>query len=825
MPVRHGRERPVSTTVMDSLQLRSDQLCAQFADTDLPPSTADVEPLEAVAGQQRVQEAIAFGLRVQADGYNIAVSGPPGAGKNMAVRQLVNEAAAGNAPVSDWCYLYSFRDPYRPRAVALPSGLGDDLQRDLAELVEACRTEVPRAFESESYQERRSQTLQPVGTERGEILEAMQRTADQFGYLVNVTQMGFVAMPKDRDGQPLTPEVIQSLPPEMQASIEQGGKTVQETVGATVRQLRKLDQRAQQALAALDKDVTRFVVGPILDDLREKYAPHGLAEHFDAVETDIIANVDGLRRRPEAQADGVPPQPLAQITEQREQLLKRYTVNLFFTHGDEPATAAPVVVEGQPTYHNLFGRLDFEPRAGALTTDSTLIRPGAVHHANGGYLVLQVQDVLTDPRTWLKLKRSLKCKEARVEDVGAGSTPIPTVNVIPEAIPLDLKVVLVGSPMAFAFLDAMDPDFPALFKIRAEFEPDTPVDAESLAAYTGFVCHAVRHRGLRHLTRDALKEVLRFGARLAGRQDRLSTRLGAIEDLCGEADQLAADEGHDTVTAAHVRAAVAGKRRRSGLVADRLRRMIAEGTLHVETSGAVVGQVNGLAVYQLSSHAFGTPTRITCRIGLGRRGVVAIDREVERSGAIHSKGVLVLSGYLMGVFGRERPLAFTASITFEQSYDEVEGDSASSAELYAILTSLAGVPIRQDIAVTGSVDQFGNIQPVGGVTEKVEGFYDVCCEVGLTGSQGVMMPASNVVNLTLRDDVVQAVDDGRFHIWQVSGIEEGLELLTGRPAGSLRDDGTYPEDTIFRDVADALDEMQRLAAAGNDGAHGPPVLS
>ena len=634
--------------------------------------------------------------------------------------------------------------------------------------------------------------------------------------------MGFVATPSGQDGRPLSPETLSSLPTDLQEAIQHRGESVQEIVAATVRQLRQIDVRAREAVAALDTEVGRFVIGPVVEELRTAYGKLGLSEHCDAVEADILTNLDHYRRFTEEAMAKMPPQGLTQVTEEREQLLKRYAVNLLVTHGDQPSAHAPVVVERQPTYANLFGRLNYQARFGSLTTDFTLIRPGAVRMANGGYLILQAPDVLTEARSWLKLKRCLKSKEVRVEDIAEGMAPLPTVNLIPEAIPLDLKVILIGPPLLFALLDALDPDFSLLFKVQAEFEPDTDWNETRIAAYASYVRRTVDRCGLRHFANDALVELLRYGTRLAGRQDRVSTRYGAVSDLCEEANQIAAEEGAAQVQARHVLAALAGQERRSGLVPDRLRRMIAEGTLHVETSGAVVGQVNGLAVYQIDRRAFGTQTRITCRVGLGRRGVVHIEREVERSGAIHTKGVLVLSGYLAGTFGRQRPLAFTASITFEQSYDEVDGDSASSAELYAILASLARVPIRQDIAVTGSVDQFGNIQPVGGVTEKVEGFFDVCREIGLTGSQGVIISATNVINLTLRDDVAQAVAEGRFHLWAISRVEEGLELLTGVPAGAPAEDGAYPEGTFFHKVAAALDEMVKLGAPplSTDGRDG-----
>ncbi len=804
---------------MTARLLRPDEFRARLPLQELPASTRDIPPLERVTGQQRALEAISFGLDIAAEGYNITVSGPSSSGRDTAVRLVLAEHAPSRPPAPDWCYLYNFADPYRPRASSLPSGLGDDLQRDLGRLVDACRTEIPRAFDGESYQERSASVLEPIGRARDKALEEMQRIASQQGFAVNITPMGFVAVPVGQDGRPLAPEVLSSLPAELRDSIEARGNVVQEAVAGTVRELRKFDSQARDAIAALDKEVTRFVVGHILDELRQAYGQYGLADHFDAVENDILVNLDQYKRFTQLMLQQLPPHLVAQAAEERDLLLRRYTVNLFVTHGDKPPDGAPVVEERNPTYFNLFGRIDYQARYGSLTTDFTQVRPGAVHMANGGYLVLQLEELLTDARAWLMLKRALKSREVRVEGVGDLMLPMPTINLVPGAIPLDVKVILIGQPSTVALLEMLDPDFPELFKIRAEFEPDTQVDTATLASYAAFVRRTTDTCSLRPFSGAALAEVVHYGNRLVGRQDRLTTRYGAIADLCQEANEVAAARSAAEVDAADVLAAIAGKRRRSSLIPDRLRRMIAEGTLHVETSGAVAGQVNGLAVYQVGSHAFGTPVRISCRTGLGRRGVVAIEREVERSGAIHSKGVLVLGGYLTGTFGRRRPLTFTASLTFEQSYDEVEGDSASSAELYAILTAIAGAPIRQDVAVTGSVDQFGRIQAVGGVTEKVEGFYDVCLEIGLTGTQGVIIPDSNTVNLTLRPDIVQAAEAGRFHIWAVSTVEDGLEILTGIPAGYIQSDGSYPEATLFRRVVDSLEELHHLAAQAADEPH------
>lgn len=794
----------------DALELRPDDLRAQYSDHLIPASTEGIEPLARVAGQERALEAITFGLTVDADGYNIAVAGPRSSGRSTAVRVLVHEAAEGRPPVQDWCYLYNFDDPYRPRAVPLAPATGDDLKRDLSRFVDHLRDELPTVFDDESYDQRRTQALQGVMQEREQIVESLQGEAAQQGFLISLTPSGFVTVPRGQDGQPIPPEAFQQLPEAVRSQMEDGAREIQESANRAVRELRRLEGRAREAVEELDREAARFVTEPLLEELREKYSQPELQAHFAAIDRDVLEAIDTLKSaetRGESPGPPLTPTPLS-AGDPREAVFRRYEVNLFVTHGDEPPEHAPIVDEQQPTFHNLFGRLDYRQRFGSMTTDFTLIRPGALHHANGGYLVLQAEDLLSDPRSWLKLKRSLRNKQARVEDIGEIVTPLPVVNLIPEPIPLDLKVILVGSPMTIGLLQSADPGFSDLFKIRAEFEPDTELDEQAIRSYVAFVRRACDECELRQFDHGALVEVLRYGNRLAGRQDRLSARYGAVQDLCEEANQRAVLEGDPVVTGTHVRDALAAIRRRSDLVPDRLRRAIAEGSLHIETRGEVVGQVNGLAVFGIGDHLFGTPSRITCRTGAGTQGVINIEREVERSGAIHTKGVLVLNGFLIGTFGVAHPLSFSASLTFEQSYSEVDGDSASSAELYAILTSLAGLAIRQDVAVTGSVDQFGNIQPVGGVTEKVEGFFDVCAEAGLTGTQGVMMPHANRNSLTLREDVVRAVEEGRFHLWAIKRVEEGLELLSGVEAGAAGPAGTYPEGTVFRRVTDALAAMR-----------------
>ena len=770
---------------------------------------------------------------MERSGYNIVVSGPPSSGRSALVRLHVEQAAAAKAPAPDWCYVYNFDEAYRPRAVPLPPGLGDDLQRDLEEFVETVREDLPQAFETDDYAQRLQRAIEPIGKRREAVLEALNKTAEESGFLVNLTPSGLASAPRGSDGQPMAPEAVAQLPEEAQRQIEERAKAVQEAASVAIRELRRLEREAREATHETHKEAARFVTGPLVEELRAKYDHAELRGHFQAIGKDVEENVDRLRQagpEPDAQA----PVPGGPAGDARDEIFKRYGVNLFVTRGDEPQNGAPIVEERQPTFYNLFGRLDYQARFGSLSTDFTLIRPGAVHRAIGGYLILQIEDLFQDPRSWLKLKRTLKSAELRVEDIGDFGPALPTVNLMPQPIPADdLTVVLIGPPGAFAILDATDPDFGTLFKIRAEFEPDIPNAPEAIRSYSEFVCKAVGDCELRHFDQDALREILRQGSRLAGRQDRLTARFGAIQDLCEEADQFAENDGANTITGGHVRQALAAQTRRAGLVPDRMRKMITDGALRIETTGARVGQVNGLAVYQVGGRGFGTPTRITCRTGAGTAGVVNIERQVERSGAIHSKGVLVLSGFLMGTFGGTRPLSFSASVTFEQSYDEVDGDSASSAELYAILTALADVPIRQDIAVTGSVDQFGNIQPVGGVTEKIEGFFDVCRARGLTGDQGVIIPSTNTVNLLLKNEIVDAVDAGQFHIWSVARIEQGLELLTGLQAGQRDDAGAYPAGSILHRVSEALERMRpavgvavkRSQGAGDADAGADPTAA
>jgi predicted ATP-dependent protease len=770
-----------------------------------PQLPVEAGTLTGIAGQQRAREAIEFGLRMTSAGYNIVVAGIPASGRNDLVRELVDAAARRQPTPPDWVYIHNFVEPRRPKVLSVPPGAAVGLSEKVESLIQSCRQALPAAFADESYEQRLQQALAASNLARKSALDALQEQAQALGVAVNATPLGLIPVPLFPDGHAVSGEEFAAMSEAERKPIEDRIGRVQEQIAATLRTLRHLESEDRVRILQVDRDVTRAVIGPAADELREHFGDLGLSEHINAIESDIVHNIDAFKR---VAAAGVTPLP-QQLAEEQERLLHRYRANLFVAQPNGQQGGAPVVDERDPSYRNLFGVLEFENRFGTLVTDFTHIRSGAIHLANGGFLILQLPELLADPRSWIRLKQSLKTGAVRPEEVGE-QLGMTVIGLAPMPVPLALKVILVGPPLLYALLDAFDPDFDALFKVRAQFEPDSDTNSQSIATYAAFVQVNAERAGLKPFESSAVEELIRFGSRLAGRQDRLSTRLGLVADLCAEANQFAIDAGAGQVTAGHVAAAAAARDRRAGLVPDRIRKLIAERTLHVETKGRVVGQVNGLAVFVTGDHSFGLPMRITCRTGAGQQGVVDIERETERSGSIHTKGVLVLNGYLTGTFGRERSLAFNASLTFEQSYDEVEGDSASSAELYSILTSLADVPVRQDVAVTGSVDQFGNIQAVGGVTEKVEGFFDVCREIGLTGTEGVVLPASNVRNLVLRNDVIEAVERGEFHLWAVEHVEEGLEILTGLPARSQP--GQVLGSSVFERVEAALDQMRKAAA-------------
>jgi lon-related putative ATP-dependent protease len=801
----------------EALALSPEELRRRVDPAALPfRTTAEVEPLTGTIGQPRALAAIDFGLGIGAPGYNLFVAGEPGSGRTGTLRDYLERLARDRPPPDDWVYVHNFAAPDRPNAIRLPAGRGAELQRDMADFLESARREIPRAFESEDYERRRREILEEVGARRDALNEELQAFASERGFALETTPAGIVSVPMSR-GRPLTPDEFARLSAAAREEVERRGKEIHERVAQVVRRLRQLEKEAADRVRLLDRDVAQFAVGPLFHELRERYA--GLDEvlqYLADVEDDLPDHLAAFRGTQDELPAFLGGLSLADRTEQ----LTRYRVNVFVGNG--APTGAPVVVERNPTYYNLLGRIDYRASFGTMVTDFHQIRTGALGRANGGFLVLQALDVLRNPFAWDALKRALLTREVRIENLGEQLSAFPTVSLRPEPIPLDLKVVLIGSSFLYHLLYSLDEDFRELFKVKVDFAPHMDWSDEHVTNYAAFISRRVREHGLLHFDSGAVARVVEHGARLRESQRKLSARLIEIADVVSEASYLAGRAGREAVAAEDVTGAIADREYRSNLLEERIQELMAEGTIRIDVEGERVGQVNGLSVLDLGDYAFGKPTRVSARVSLGRGAVTSIEREIELSGPIHSKGFLILSGYLAAQYAQEFPLALSATLTFEQAYEGVEGDSASSTELYALLSALADVPLRQELAVTGSVDQNGHVQAVGGVTTKIEGFFATCRAKGLTGRQGVIVPRANVANLMLPDEVVEAVAAGRFHVFAVETIDEGLELLTGRPAGVRGPDGAFPEgslhDLVERRLRAYADRLREFGAGENGGA-------
>ncbi|MER3410077.1 MAG: ATP-dependent protease [Thermoleophilia bacterium] len=766
------------TPLRSSLALSPETLRRRADPASFPfRTTEEVEPLVGTVGQPRALDAIDFGLQVATAGYNIFAAGLPGSGRATTIRDYLERASVRRPPADDWVYVHNFRDADRPNAIRLPPGRGQELARDMDEFVQAARRELARAFESEDYDRRQREIVAAVQRRRDALVQELKAFAADRGFALELTPAGVVTSPV-RGGRPLTREEFAALPPEERQRIAQANEEIQEQTAGFLRRLHQLEKEAQGELRELEREVARFATGRLFRELHEKYADNAeVIAYLEQVEQDVLERVGELRAPEE---EGLPVF-LAML--RRPSDLARYRVNVLVDNGG--ARGAPVVVETNPTYYNLVGRIEYRPSFGTMVTDFREIKAGALHRANGGFLLLDALEVLRHPFAWEALKRALRDGHVRIENLGEEWSAVPTATLRPEPIPLDVKVCLIGQPLLYHFLYAVDEDFRELFKVKADFSPEMEWSDEHLQSYAAFVSRWVRAAGLRHFDREAVARLVEHGARLREDQGKLSTRLLDISDIVSEASFWAGLAGRQVVTGKDVERAIEKREYRSSLLEERVQELIAEGTIRIDTDGARVGQVNGLSILDLGDYTFGRPSRVSARVSIGRGGVQSIEREIELSGPIHSKGVLILSGYLAGQYAQETPLALAATLTFEQSYDEVEGDSASSTELYALLSALSGLPLDQGMAVTGSVDQYGQVQAVGGVTRKVEGFYATCKAKGLTGRQGVVVPAANVRHLMLDEEVVEAVREGRFHVWAVSTVDEGIELLTGRPASEV----------------------------------------
>jgi lon-related putative ATP-dependent protease len=769
-------------------------------------TSQEMQTLETIIGQERAVRSLKFGLDISQLGFNIFVSGLSGTGKTTTVERFVEEVAQDKPVPDDWCYVINFRDPYRPRALRLPPGRARQFQADMKSLVDRARKEMRIAFESEEYGAKRQEVVRSFEQQREQILAQVDETAQRQGFFIQATPIGLLTVPI-KDGKPLADEEFMALDRRDKEEISEKREALQAEVAAAMRQAKGVERGIEEALAKLDQEVALFAVGHLIQDLLEKYQDlQEVVTHLGQVQEDMLANLAQFRTPPEAQQEVPAPFPGA-----RDVPLRKYEVNLLVDNSK--LEGAPVIIELNPTHDNLTGRVEQEARFGALVTDFTLIREGCLHRANGGYLVVPVDELLRNPLAWDSLKRALRNKQIVIEDVAERLGFFATRSLRPEPILLDVKVILIGQPELYYALRAFDEDFSELFKVRADFDSQMDRTAEHIQEYAAFVCTVCEDENLKHLDNLALAKIIEHGSRLAEDQEKLSTRFGEIADVIREASYYATQDGTSHVTAAHVKQAIDERFYRSSLIRDRINEMISRGTIMIDVTGERVGQVNGLSVMDLGDISFGRPSRITASIGLGQEGLVDIEREAKLGGPIHSKGVMILAGYLTDKYARDKPLSLTARLVFEQSYSGVEGDSASSTELYTLLSALAELPTKQGIAVTGSVNQKGEVQAIGGANQKVEGFFEVCRAKGLTGEQGVMIPVSNVPNLMLKEEILEAVQEGRFHVWPVKTIDEGIEILTGVWAGQRREDGTFEEGTVNARVEDQLRQLAETMRA------------
>jgi len=761
-------------------------------------TTEGIPPLEGIIGQERAVKALKFGLEIKESGFNIYVAGPSGTGRTTAVKDFLEEIAKDKPVPLDWCYVNNFRSPYQPKAIKLTAGKGREFQEDMANLVNEARRALPKAFESEDYATKKDAAIRTIEDERKKLFTELNKRAQEKGFVVQATPVGLITVPVV-DGRPLSDQDFMALSPESRDEIQRRRDELGAELRSALRKLRGLEAKVDEELKKVNREVALFAIGHLISNLTEKYKEFpDIVAYVKDVQDNMLDKLADFIGKPKATTS----LPLPWM---KELPFRKYEVNVIVDNSE--LQGAPVIVELNPTYQNLFGRIEKEAQFGVLSTDFTMIRGGSLHKANGGYLVLPVEELFRNVFSWDGLKRALKSKLVTIEEAGERLGFITTKGLRPAPIPFDAKVVLIGNPSLHQMLYMMDADFKELFKVKADFDNTMERTQESMRKYARFICTFCKKEELKHLDASAVAKVIEYGSRLAGDQSKLSTKFADVADITREANFYATRENSKYTTADHIMKAIEEKVYRSNLIQEKIKEMIQRDVLLIDTEGKAIGQVNGLSVMSLGDFAFGRPSRVTATIGMGREGVIDIEREAKLGGRIHTKGVMILSGYLTSKYARDKPLSLSARLVFEQSYSGVEGDSASSTELYAILSGLSGLSIKQSIAVTGSVNQKGDVQAIGGVNEKIEGFFEVCKSRGLTGQHGVIIPESNVQNLMLKEEILDAVRDGKFHIYPVKTIDDGIEILTGVKAGERLHDGTFEKESVNHKVNKRLSEM------------------
>lgn len=787
---------PVQELTAEQLRRVCDQSQFDFE------TTAELEPIQTIIGQPRGVRAIEFGIGIRSEGYNVYVIGETGTGRTAAIERFLQARAADQAVPDDWVYVHNFSIPHQPHAIALPAGKGAQFKAEMENLVQSLKKDLPEALGTDAYVEAAENIRHLYQEERDRLLEGLRGKAKADEMAIVSTPSGFVIMPV-RSGKAMSPDDYHQLPVDEQEALEKKRQSWGDELEEVLHKVRELDDEAREQMNTLNKEVASSAIQHHFDKLRQAYREHEeVGPYISAVYADVLDHIEDFSEAAHSGSDDEP-----------EVDLRRYQVNLLVDNG-RLEKGAPVVVELNPRYSDLLGRIEYEIQYGATLAHFTDIKAGSLHRANGGYLVINVRDILPHPDSWSALKRAIKEGKIKIQAPDrADGNQVLAKSLDPEPIDLNVKIILLGNADTYYQLYNRQEDFGQLFKVKAEFDSVMPRNLENEQAYAAFVAGRCQEEGLRHFDRSSVAKLIEFSSRLCGYQDKLSTRFGIIADVIREANFWTGLHGRSVVTAADVEEALRERIQRSNLDEERMLEYITDGTIFVETKGSIVGQVNGLSVIDVGDYAYGHPGRITARTFQGERGIINIDREVDLTGPIHHKGLLSLIGYLGGMYAQEQPLSISASVTFEQNYGNIEGDSASSAELYAILSSLGNLPLTQSIAVTGSVNQRGEILPIGGVVEKIEGFFALCKARGLTGKEGVIIPASNLPNLMLNDEVIEAVCQGDFHLWAVQTIEEGMSILAEVEAAEVGEDGEFPEGTLHHKV---MEGIRRLSKNGDD---------
>lgn len=772
-------------------------------------TTEELEPIQSGIGQDRGIKALEFGLQVNVKGYNLYLEGPSGVGKTMYTKNYLDKIASKQRPPHDWCYIYNFDNPNEPIAVDLPAGQGKEFKEAMEGFIKEIKKDIKKTFNNDDFEKEKALIKQEFETKRSALLEQLNKEASKYDFQVKTAQNGIYMMPVV-DGKAIEEEEFDKLDEEIKKQYEEKSTIVQEQIMNVIGQIKEIERLSDKKISEWQSNIALLTVNVHINYLKSKYKRYKKINQFlTNIKQDILKNISAFLDTDENknQQAQVPQNPM----NKKQDPCLNYRVNLFVDNSNREG--APVIMDSNYSFNNIFGTIEYENYYGSLKTDHTMLKPGLLQQANGGYIVFQAKDLLANPACYENLKKALRVKKVGIENVSEQRSSMVLVSLKPEPIPLDLKVVLIGNDSIYQTLLAMDSDFRKLFKIKVEFEETAAISKENVNKLAQIIHGFCENEELPHLDKDAMARLIEYASKLAGSHNKISTRFNDLIQVVGEAATWAKISRSKTVTAKFIDKALEQRVERVKKYDERYMEMIKENTLLINTSGFEVGQLNGLTVLTIGDYSFGKPAKITVNTYTGKSGIVNIEREIDISGPSHSKGVYILSGYLGEMFAQDIPLCLTASICFEQLYNGVDGDSASSTELYGLLSSLSGIPINQSIAVTGSVNQKGEIQPIGGVNEKIEGFFQICKMRGLDGSHGVMIPIQNVDNLQLSDEIIEAVKNKKFHIYSVSTIEEGIEVLTGVPAGKKDKDGHFPAGTVNYLVYEKLKKYAKVSSS------------